>query len=254
MAELFPEDTKLSCFAARYSSPKFDPISTPIIISKAVQMRPKQTIPTIEQPVAIPSGPGTMPSRRQVSPRQHNVRNAGRRTTASPKRSFGVDDDDPNPPKRIARGVSPLKGAAGRRLDQQRRNQASALHRDITFLLGILPPAHSYDGQRLHPAALVSLLRETPLPDYSSWRAKTGGQYRIPAHGLHQAPGEFVNRPLSPYGRLAPVPVGYRGSPLRPESGGVVYPGPPYVLPESGGGVPPTWHPPAPGQYGGFRY
>ncbi|PHH72719.1 hypothetical protein CDD80_4300 [Ophiocordyceps camponoti-rufipedis] len=215
MAELFPDDPQLSCFKSRYSSDRFDPVSAPIIVSKAVQMRPKQMLSSLEQHhqqqgygrSSIP------PARRELSPRPQYVR-----ATASPKRPFGADDDDANPPKRLARGASPLKGAAGRRLDQQRRNQASALHRDITFLLGILPPAHSYDAQRLHSAGLVSLLRDTPLPDYSTWRAKTGGQVRAPVAmgGGRPTTGDMGGgRPLSPYGggRLTSA-GGYRSSPL----------------------------------------
>ncbi|XP_044722119.1 suppressor of forked protein (Suf) domain-containing protein [Hirsutella rhossiliensis] len=256
MRELFPYDPKLSYFTARYSSDRFDPVAAPIIISKTVQMRPKQIIPTIEQPVSARNS--IPPPRQEQSPRPQFAR-----ATASPKRPFGVDDEELNPPKRLARGASPLKGAAGRRLDQQRRNQSSALHRDITFLLGILPRAPSYDAQRLNPTAMVSLLRDTPLPDYSTWRAKTGGQYRAPAptHG-RQTSGDYGGRPISPYGRLAASSGGYRGSPLRPESGGI-YAANPYAPPEAGA-VPPVWPPLAgghgapslgpPGQYGGYRY
>ncbi|KJZ77146.1 mRNA 3'-end-processing protein RNA14 [Hirsutella minnesotensis 3608] len=256
MAELFPEDPRLSHFMSRYSTDRFDPVSAPIIISKAVQMRPKQILPTIEQPV--PARNSIPPPRRDQSPRPQYAR-----ATASPKRPFTIDEEELNPPKRLARGASPLKGAAGRRLDQQRRNQASALHRDITFLLGILPPAHSYDAPRLGPSSMVSLLRDTPLPDYSSWRAKTGGQYRIPAptHG-RQTSGDYGGRPISPYGRLNAAAGGYRGSPLRPESGGM-WAANPYA-PSDASAMPPVWPPmpgahgapaPAPpGQFGGYRY
>ncbi|KAH7322862.1 hypothetical protein B0I35DRAFT_426617 [Stachybotrys elegans] len=248
MAELFPSDPKLTNFIARYSSDKFDPVAAPIIISKAVQMRPKQAIPLIEQPVSVRDSP--MPARQEMSPRPQYIR-----ATASPKRPLGYDDDELNPPKRLARGASPLKGAAGRRLDQQRRNQSSALHRDITFLLNILPPAHSYDWQRLNPAGLVSMLRDTPLPDYGSWKAKTGGHYRsFPSHG-RQASGEFP-RPGSPYGRVAST-SGYKNSPLRTESAPGGYQG--YAQPDNQSPVS-AWPPgagygaPAAGQYGNFRY
>ena len=247
MAELFPRDPKLKYFMSRYCSDKFDPVAAPIIISKAVQMRPKITIPVIEQPAYTgPSRDSIAPPRQEQSPRPQYVR-----ATASPKRPFGVDDEELNPPKRLARGVSPLKGAAGRRLDQQRRNQASALHRDITFLLGILPPAHSYDSQRLNPAGVAALLRDTPLPDYVSWKAKTGGQYMFNPQGQsRQASGDMANRPISPYGRLAASSGGYRNSPLRTESGGS-YQGNLYVAPDAGAA--PSWQPPA-GQYGAYRY
>jgi cleavage stimulation factor subunit 3 len=259
MAELFPQDAKLSYFTSRFSTESFDPVAAPIIISKAVQMRPKQLVPIIEQPLlARESIP---PSRQEQSPRPQYIR-----ATASPKRPFGIEDEELNPPKRVARGASPLKGAAGRRLDQQRRNQSSALHRDITFLLGILPPAHTYDTARLNPASMVTLLRDTPLPDYASWKAKTGGQYRVSSasHG-RQTSGDFTNRPISPYGRMAAASGGYRNSPLRTESGGAYATNPYAPPPDAGAGAgAAAWQPPAAGAYGvppptgqyggGYRY
>lgn len=252
MAELFPADPKLKSFAARYASDTFNPIAAPIIISKAVQMRPKHAIPAIEQPVSARNSYPPQ-QRHEQSPRPHYVR-----ATASPKRPFGIDDEELNPPKRMARGASPLKGAAGRRLDQQRRNQASALQRDITFLLGILPPSHTYDSQRLSPTGLVSLLRDTMLPDYGTWKAQTGGQYRFSAPTHARQPSGEYPRPNSPYGRLAAGAGGYRNSPLRTEAGNTYQAGP-YVAPDTNS-VPNQWPLPAgygaaaPGQFGGYRY
>ncbi|EFY86520.1 CFIA complex component Rna14 [Metarhizium acridum CQMa 102] len=257
MAELFPEDPKLSYFASRYSTETFDPVAAPIIISKAVQMRPKQLIPAIEQPISIRES--IPPSRQEQSPRPQYIR-----ATASPKRPFGIEDEDLNPPKRIARGASPLKGAAGRRLDQQRRNQTSALPRDVTFLLSLLPPAPTYDAPRFNPNIMVSLLRDTQLPDYASWKAKTGGQYRITS-GNHnrQASGDFSNRPTSPYGRMAAASGGYRNSPLRTESGNAFAANPYVPPPKASGATAASWQPPPAGaygvppptgQYGGYRF
>ncbi|KAF5020356.1 hypothetical protein F66182_7628 [Fusarium sp. NRRL 66182] len=253
MAELFPEDPKLKSFVARFSSDKFDPVAAPIIISKAVQMRPKQAVPVVEQPISLRNSP--LPVRQEQSPRPQYVR-----ATASPKRPLAIDEEELNPPKRLARGVSPLKGAAGRRLDQQRRNQASALHRDITFLLNILPPSQSFDAQRLNPTAMVSILRDTQLPDYATLKAAGGGQPRFgnTSH-TRQTSGEFGSRPLSPYGRLSSAAGGYRNSPLRPESGSA-YQANPYPPPEASG-QPAAWPQapggygaPVPGQYGGYRF
>ena len=252
MAELFPEDPDLSRFTARYSSNTFDPIGAPIIISKAVQMRPKQIMPTIEQPTSMRNSP--LPVRPEQSPRPQYAR-----ATASPKRPLGIDDEELNPPKRMARGVSPLKGAAGRRLDQQRRNQSSALHRDITFLLTILPPAHTYDGQILNAAGLTSLLRDTALPEPSVWNAMLGGRQSAPGHG-RKVSGDFSGRPISPYSRLQSTTGGYRNSPLRTDSGGGHHINP-YAPPPDPPSAPPAWPPaptgyaqPPPGQYGGYRY
>lgn len=253
MAELFPEDPKLKYFVARYSSDRFDPISAPIIISKAAQMRPRDAMPAAEQPVSLRNSP--FPVRQEQSPRPQYVR-----ATASPKRPLGIDDDELNPPKRLARGSSPLKGAAGRRLDQQRRNQASALHRDITFFLSILPPANTFTAPRVNASELVSLLRNTNLPDYAALKSGSGGQGRVPnATHTRQSSGDYGSRPLSPYGRVPSGSGGYRNSPLRPE-GGAGFQGGPYAPPETGS-TQQSWNQgsgtygaPGPGQYGGYRY
>lgn len=260
MAELFPDDPRLSYFTARYSSDTFDPVAAPLIISKAVQMRPKQSLPMFEQPLISRQPTPLQATRIEQSPRPQYAR-----ATASPKRPMGFDDEELNPPKRLARGASPLKGAAGRRLDQQRRNQASALHRDITFLLNILPPAHTYDGQRLNAVGLTGLLRDTPLPDYSTWNAKMGSQARggTPSHG-RQPSGEYsAPRPISPFGRLQSASGGYRNSPLRTEAGST-HASNPYEAPPDphAGGAPPAWLPPVAGygqpppgqQYQGYRF
>ena len=208
MAELFPEDPKLKWFAARFETDTFDPVAAPVIISKAAQMRPKQLIPVVvEQPLPARHTP-MPPSRQEQSPRVQYAR-----ATASPKRPLGaIDEDDINPPKRLQRGLSPLKGAAGRRLDQQRRNQASALHRDITFLLGILPPAHSFDGARVNNSALVTVLRDTHVPNQAQARSQPPGHAR-------QVSGDYAQRGASPFGRVASGgAAGYRNSPLRTEA------------------------------------
>lgn len=209
MAELFPDDPKLSYFKERYSSPKFDPIAARMIISPRAQLRPKMLIPSIEcPPSALPSRSPAPPAQ-PLSPRPQFVR-----ATASPKRPF-QDDDELSRPRKLARGESPLKGAAGRRLDQQRRNHVPALHREITFFLSILPPASTYDSVRFNPSAMANLLAGTNVPDYGSWKA---GQEQ----GMRQAssrPGSGVHpgfqRPQSPYGRGQ--------YPTRPSSRGFEY-------------------------------
>lgn len=247
MAELFPEDPRLKTFTSRFATERFDPITAPVIISKAVQMRPKQIVPTIEQPLSVRNSPA--PLRQEQSPRPQYAR-----ATASPKRPLGIDDEDLNPAKRVARGVSPLKGAAGRRLDQQRRNQSSALNREITFLLGILPPAHTYDGQRFSAQGLTALLQTTTLPDYNTWNARIAEQSRQQGTGHSRHVSGEMGRPISPYGRLASAQGGYRNSPLRTESTGG-HAANPYAPPpdSSSAGMQQAW-PTQGGQYGGYRY
>jgi len=105
-------------------------------------------------------------------------------TTNSPKRPFGEESgNESDRPRKLARGESPLKGAAGRRLDQQKRMQQThgapvwqtaapfAIPRDITFLLSIIPRSETYTATRFNPEAMVRLLSQTPIPDYSTWKA-----------------------------------------------------------------------------------
>jgi cleavage stimulation factor subunit 3 len=228
IAELFPEDPSLAHFRSRYSSDKadkFDPILAPIVVSPT-QLRPKTVMPSIEQPPSMHNSPAPQ-TRAVASPKPPHLR-----ATNSPKRPLPADDyDDLNPPRKLARGESPLKGAAGRRLDQQRRSQASALHREITFLLGILPPASSYDTIRFNNSAMVNLIKKTHIPDYNSWKAtqdqalhangkltRTGGLPGAPASADYSYPPyPGVPDPRQPSAgqdgtnrRLAPPATSYR--------------------------------------------
>lgn len=236
MSELWPADSKLAHFASRFSVETFDPIAYRLIISPAVQLRPRMLIPVVEQPTSVRQTPMPVPIRQTASPAPQYMG-----VTNSPKRAFPGDDyEELNRPRKLARGESPLKGAAGRRLDQQRRNQGAPLSRDITFFLGILPPAHAYahspDAYRLNVHNLVGLIQNTPVPDYSTWksnpdpRSRQNNGMQPPSHG-RQASGDYAGygvggrsspqRTLSPFGgsgrRLA---SGYRSSPLRTGSSG----------------------------------
>jgi cleavage stimulation factor subunit 3 len=182
MGELFPDDPKLSRFASRFSGDGFDPTAVRLIVSPAAQMRPKNVImQSIEQ----------QPPSIHESPRPQYIQEASKsprpqylQATNSPKRPFPADDfeSEANRPRKLARAESPLKGAAGRRLDQQKRLQQSqstpawqssssfAVPRDITFLLSIIPRAELYHHTKFVPENLVRLLRETIVPDYSTWK------------------------------------------------------------------------------------
>lgn len=122
----------------------------------------------------------------------------------SPKRSavdFDSDNDNRDaysrdrPTKKVHRGDSPLKGAAGRRLDQAKQRMMNQRRDDgagrtgegsrmggptgaapnpnvipdaVMFLLGIIPGSQSYNSVSMHvrfrPEAMVGLLREVQLP------------------------------------------------------------------------------------------
>ena len=177
MAELYPEDPKLLQFSKRFSDEGFDPTAARPIISPTAQMQPKRTLmQSIEQP-SIQDSP--IPQYQEASPRPQYLQ-----ATNSPKRPFQPDDEnDFNRPRKLARGESPLKGAAGRRLDQQKRlqNQGTpqwqsnappfVIPRDITFLMSIIPRADLYHGSIVSPEALVRVLSQTHVPDFGSWRA-----------------------------------------------------------------------------------
>ncbi|KAI1004892.1 mRNA 3'-end-processing protein [Podosphaera aphanis] len=187
MAELFPEDPKLSRFASRYSGENFDPSAVRLIVSPSTQMKPKVLMQSIELPNPVQDSP--IPQYTQeVSPRPQYVQ-----TTNSPKRPFPTEDNDSDliRPRKLARGESPLKGAAGRRLDQQRRMQqtqgtpawqsnsaASIIPRDVNILLSLIPRAEHYTSTKFNPSAMVRLLRETIVPDYNTW--KTAREESLP--------------------------------------------------------------------------
>ncbi|KAI2631220.1 hypothetical protein GGS21DRAFT_170132 [Xylaria nigripes] len=243
MAELFPDEAPGSPFAARFATDRFDPITARVIVSPVQQMRPKtailQSVEDVSPSVRNTPQPMTQTER---SPRPQllptNPANVN-----SPKRPFQIDEtDDYNPPRKIARGVSPLKGAAGRRLDQQRRQGGGtgsgttiSIPRDITFLLGLIPPASSFLAHRFKPERMVQLIRETDVPDFPEWRTRneqqssrthtrTASEYApYQQYSGRDSPG-VVGRPASPYAgatrAIGQASAAYRNSPLHPVSSG----------------------------------
>lgn len=241
MAELFPEDPQLAHFSARFVTDRFDPIAARIIVSPAAQLRPKLLMPSIE--TNLP-GPGTPGGPRQLnSPRPQFLQ-----VTNSPKRPFPVDDfDDSNPPpKKIQRGdrdrdrdrdqrdfqraESPLKGAAGRRLENQRRMHGHghghgitgsssysaappAIPRDITFLLSQLPNAESYNTSRLSSTRVMDMLRDTHVPDYPAWKARQDKGPPRQHHG-RQVSSDYASYGHHHQGRDSPSLIGRTNSPF----------------------------------------
>lgn len=172
MNTLFPEDPQLQRFSQRFAGPTFDPTTVRPIISQRTQMKPVMPSVVASIEVAAPTAPqvAAEPPRFTSpvvtnSPRLMNLVPA----VNSPKRPLD-DADDIVQPRKLARGESPLKGAAGRRLDAARRNLATSantptaagptpLPRGINFLLGVIPPAHTYKETRFKADAMVGLLR-----------------------------------------------------------------------------------------------
>ena len=264
MAELFPQDPKLAQFSARYSTDKFDPIAAKVIVSPTVQLRPPKLPFMPPSNLAEPPQPPSM--RNSPHPAALMARNSPRPqflpVSNSPKRAAPAEDFE-EPPRKIQRndyqqdfqrGASPLKGAAGRRLDQQRRMQgqnaatysipAAPIARDITFLMGLIPRADLYDYHRINPHKMVGLLQDTAVPEFSAWKNSKGD-----SHGQNQAHHRQVStdqsgqygfpnrddpiqgRPISPYvgdarNRMPSGPTPYRQSSLRPGSSGSYEPPP----------------------------
>ncbi|KAF2096830.1 Suf-domain-containing protein [Rhizodiscina lignyota] len=163
MADLWPSEPQIQLFAHRFSAPSFDPTSARPIISPATQAKPKA--------FAMPSIETTKPASITNSPRQALAHFAA---TSSPKRPFPHDesDNEMQRPRKFAREESPLKGAAGRRLDASRRNKDGnitpmvaqpTLPRDIMFLLRIIPGADKYDVLKFSPERMVELIRSLDL-------------------------------------------------------------------------------------------
>jgi cleavage stimulation factor subunit 3 len=186
MSTLFPEDPQLIRFAQRYSTTTFDPTQVRPVISLKSQMKPVMlnapptVVPTVEEHQAPPPQvPERRPSPVVNSPRIPTA--MAPIATDSPKRPFEDVDNELSQPRKIVRGESPLKGAAGRRLDAARRNMARAaegtntpagaaalppppLPREINFLLSVIPDRKYYAERNLNPQRIVELFRATHIP------------------------------------------------------------------------------------------
>ena len=179
MRDLYPEDSALRLFSRRYIEQGFDPTAVRPIISPS-QSRPKviSSIETAAHPSVLPSG-ATASTATVPPPAPLQVTNVN-----SPKRSLPLDDADSDlgRARKIPRAESPLKGAAGRRLEQQKRPLQSVeptmahqppgphfrppppLPREVMFLLSIIPKPETYQATKFKPSELVRLLRETNVP------------------------------------------------------------------------------------------
>ena len=210
MSTLFPDDAKLAHFSRRFTTNGFDPLALRPIISPAAQTRPMKVGPGLARAAHTPPWPG--------------LERAG-----SPKRGHGTDESDheANRPRKQARGASPLKGAAGRRMDQQKRNQHQNHHhphhhaaplphlqghgvpgvankgngskippppaplpREIALLLSVIPRAETYSpATRFHPEAMVRLLRGIHLPQHASQAYHLSGLPPPPAPSIGMSAG-----------------------------------------------------------------
>lgn len=225
MRDLFPEDPALRLFSHRFVEQGFDPTAVRPILS-----------PSQSQPKLIPS----------IETTYHQGDVQQTQNGNPPKRPLPVEDGDNDlgRPKKTLRGESPLKGAAGRRLDQQKRSQMPVeppsftphphplppppLPRDIVFLLSIIPKAETYQATKFKPAELVRLIRETNVPTNISQLPQHAGQrgplgppgpsmaphISTPVH--HASPTPVQQRPPMP--PMPPVQYGQYGNPFNGKS------------------------------------
>ncbi|KAL1303293.1 hypothetical protein AAFC00_006699 [Neodothiora populina] len=203
MRDLFPSDPSLALFSRRFHNgtgeQTFNPCTFRSIISPATQLRPKSAysnvpVASIEVPIPQPAAPPTVAATATQSS-----------YLQSPKRPFdaGADSDVEQPARKLARGESPLKGAAGRRQQQRQRaevyggqsvQQAKPLPREVNVLLGIIPNASTWNAMlpKLDPARMVDIMRNIDLS-----RANVGGGAQAPAPSAY---GGYSGGAPSAYG------------------------------------------------------
>jgi cleavage stimulation factor subunit 3 len=163
MASLYPEDLGLRQFASRFRSPAFDPTTVNAVVSSHQTMPKQSVLPSVETMNYGANSPAT--------------RIIESINTNSPKRPF-PDDFEDSQPRKLARGESPLKGAAGRRMANQQR-QANGLPvpamppapvappplpNAINYLLSIIPKASAYTDTRFDAVKIMELIRDIRLP------------------------------------------------------------------------------------------
>ncbi|KAE9988890.1 hypothetical protein EG328_005600 [Venturia inaequalis] len=239
MRKHFPEDPTLKMFSHRYQytnalDHSFDPTTERPIISPGTQMRsPSDSIPSIERSPA-PSF--------KASP----LGDASWAGNNSPKRPYIPDTQDYDPPRKIARGESPLKGAAGRRLENARRRGGAgdtpmqyaaaapgpaALPRDINFLLSVLPRRDLSQNMQpnIIPQQLVHVLRTINLQsvDWHGANLRAAGPGLLQPQRIAQPPAPSYPPPPMGIPPPGPPPQGY----YAPTAGYPPYPPPAMAMP-----------------------
>ncbi|KAK3715587.1 mRNA 3'-end-processing protein rna14 [Vermiconidia calcicola] len=168
MKEMYPDEPDVSRFGARYALPSFDGMSAQLVISPT-QARPAPPQAMIEQSNDIRLGPN------------------GPYIARSPKRALD-DSDSEGPARKFMRGDSPLKGAAGRRMQGHQPSSSitaaapaplggfatknyvpaaaappvvhpSPLPYDLHSLLSRMPHASQYRSTLFDPGKLVEYLK-----------------------------------------------------------------------------------------------
>ncbi|KPI41700.1 mRNA 3'-end-processing protein rna14 [Cyphellophora attinorum] len=220
MRDLFPGETPIGLFSDRFATEPFDPIVRfPVISTSQIKRKTESVLPTIEAADNV------------QSPYQ---RNADMMVANSPKRSLPDDFDDLQT-RKMARGESPLKGAAGRKMNQQRQVNNGPVSNamppplppplppQIHYLMSVLPKPHLYDEARFNAAKMVELLRDVHLPPPGQIQSHHTPQQAPawPPQQIHQQPQHhFQPAPTPVPGQQymqAPPPgqAHYGGAPFR---------------------------------------
>jgi len=201
MRELFPDESSRGLFSHRFTpsipqGPTFDPTTVRLLISLKTQLRP--VIPSIEaraSPPAVPQNDSPAP----FSPRPANAHLSISDTMPrlSPKRPLGYEATDDARAHKVARGESPFKGAAGRRVNAAKGGSSHIqsgpppLPRDVNIMLSILPRAEVSRHLRTNNQALMTLLRHvnlTQLQHHQGMQRGTSSQgYQGGHHGAYGA-------------------------------------------------------------------
>ncbi|KAK5374757.1 mRNA 3'-end-processing protein rna14 [Exophiala xenobiotica] len=201
MRKHFPEDEDLKLFSGRYNTPTFNTISVqPVISPTQIQAPQGSVLPSVEMPDAV------------NSPIQKVIDSIA---THSPKRPFPDDFEDVGP-RKVARGESPLKGAAGRRMNQQQQQRQinppagmpafpvpPPLPSQITYLLSILPRASTYVDARLDATKMVELIRDIHLPPPSAVAGQHPPPTPVPGSGWPPYP-QHPPAQMPPQGFIPP--------------------------------------------------
>lgn len=163
MRDLFPDDPQLALFSQRFVVSGFDPTAIRPTLSPT-QIRPKGVAALSIEHASLAQG---SPHPSIAQPMQG--------VTNSPKRPLDDSDNESLHPRKIARSDSPLKGAAGRRLEAAKRtplvqvNGPSAVPAPPTIpptlmhWLHVLPKASSWNTTPFIPEKIAELIRNADL-------------------------------------------------------------------------------------------
>ena len=225
MMELYPNETSFSLFARRHAGRGFDICAAKPIISYAAQKKPR-AVSSIELAAAVNA---------QDTPALDIASTLKR--SLSPKRSLEDSDNELQPPRKLPRADSPLKGAAGRRMDAARRsglrNEARAngansstpshmarpmapasLPGPLMHLLAIIPRSSAYTGMKLNPERMTDLIRNVDMGKaaYAGAQQQNTAPAPPPPYPQHMSvpPAMPLQPQMTPY---APAPAYGYGQP-----------------------------------------